>query len=540
MMPDPSNTGVFVGVGIYTPTEQLHTTQGVRHQGLVAGSVTDLVGIDATGKLWRTPMLTSSSLGNLCTAPSQNPIAGNYEIPLANNNFYFSADNTNTNKTNFGFPCGATPPGKLNVTTAFRSSTSSNESYSIYSTNTYATGINGVGVYGEANVPLNGNSKEYGVWGKAIGGRSTTGVFGQALSSDVTNGIGTGGMFESVSTNQDNIGVNGAGWFAIRENVGVNGQGKNGLYSYGGKFNSIGGSQINIGVSGFATPSGGSSTSSFPVGSSVGVYGQVLASGTDFAGYFDGDVRINGIGYITAGAWFPSDKQFKTDVNILNKSIETLMKLKPKSYLYDTKNKYGINFYDKKQFGFIAQELEEVIPELVKETFKPAMKNEKGQIVTESVKFKTVNYDGLIAFLVSGVQEQQTQIEKDSKDITDLKQQIAELKAMIQSNQNNNSEIKATAVQSVEISDKNAIVLNQNVPNPFAESTVISYNIPVTFTKAQINFTTNEGKVIKSVEITTSGKGNLNVFANDLSSGIYNYTLVIDGKSIETKKMIKQ
>jgi len=32
----------------------------------------------------------------------------------------------------------------------------------------------------------------------------------------------------------------------------------------------------------------------------------------------------------------------------------------------------------------------------------------------------------------------------------------------------------------------------------------------------------------------------LNVFASDLSNGIYTYTLVADGKIFETKKMLKQ
>ena len=94
--------------------------------------------------------------------------------------------------------------------------------------------------------------------------------------------------------------------------------------------------------------------------------------------------------------------------------------------------------------------------------------------------------------------------------------------------------------QVVTLGDKNVLVLNQNVPNPFAESTVITYNIPEKFIKAQIIFTTNEGKVIKTIDITTTGAGILNVFASDLSSGIYSYSLIIDGKVIETKKMIKQ
>ena len=48
------------------------------------------------------------------------------------------------------------------------------------------------------------------------------------------------------------------------------------------------------------------------------------------------------------------------------------------------------------------------------------------------------------------------------------------------------------------------------------------------------------GKLIQSVDLNEKGKGSLNVFASDLSNGIYTYTLVVDGKIIETKKMLKQ
>lgn len=39
--------------------------------------------------------------------------------------------------------------------------------------------------------------------------------------------------------------------------------------------------------------------------------------------------------------------------------------------------------------------------------------------------------------------------------------------------------------------------------------------------------------------ITKKGRGQLNVFASDLSSGMYTYSLVVDGKTIDTKKMVK-
>ena len=45
--------------------------------------------------------------------------------------------------------------------------------------------------------------------------------------------------------------------------------------------------------------------------------------------------------------------------------------------------------------------------------------------------------------------------------------------------------------------------------------------------------------VIKTAEISHPGKGQVNVFAKDISSGFYTYTLRVDGKTIETKRMIK-
>ena len=115
--------------------------------------------------------------------------------------------------------------------------------------------------------------------------------------------------------------------------------------------------------------------------------------------------------------------------------------------------------------------------------------------------------------------------------------------------QMNNSAIQPTQEQlqeelrhaiNVELSDKNNIVLNQNVPNPFAESTVITYSIPETVAKAQIHFYDGLGKLINTVDITERGAGSLNVYANDLSSGVYTYSLVADGKIVSTKRMVKQ
>ena len=90
----------------------------------------------------------------------------------------------------------------------------------------------------------------------------------------------------------------------------------------------------------------------------------------------------------------------------------------------------------------------------------------------------------------------------------------------------------------VELENVQAIVLDQNVPNPFAESTVINYFIPDNINYAQIIFTDNYGRIMKTVDIKTSGAGMIKVYAANLSSGTYTYSLMVDGKVVESKKMM--
>jgi len=82
-------------------------------------------------------------------------------------------------------------------------------------------------------------------------------------------------------------------------------------------------------------------------------------------------------------------------------------------------------------------------------------------------------------------------------------------------------------------------ILEQNVPNPFQEETTINYTLPDNAAKAQMLFYNAQGKLIQSVDLVQTGKEQLNVFASDLSNGIYTYTLVVDGRIIDSKKMIR-
>lgn len=58
----------------------------------------------------------------------------------------------------------------------------------------------------------------------------------------------------------------------------------------------------------------------------------------------------------------------------------------------------------------------------------------------------------------------------------------------------------------VELNAMNGIILNQNDPNPFAEQTRITYEVPDEIQDAKIIFYNNDGGILKTVIISDREK----------------------------------
>ena len=81
------------------------------------------------------------------------------------------------------------------------------------------------------------------------------------------------------------------------------------------------------------------------------------------------------------------------------------------------------------------------------------------------------------------------------------------------------------------------VSLSQNVPNPLrGSSTRINYNIPAGITTAELVFSNAAGQKIKQIQLDNSGL--VDIDTSSLSAGTYFYTLYINGKSYDTKKMV--
>ncbi len=142
----------------------------------------------------------------------------------------------------------------------------------------------------------------------------------------------------------------------------------------------------------------------------LGVYGVLVnTGGAGFGGLF-----INGLGY-TGSLTFLSDERTKTNVTAIPDALGIISRLNPVNYNCDV-NKYPyLGMHTDLQYGFLAQDVEKVVPQLVEEkqldvdACKPRVA--KGSNPAEFEKFKMVNYIGFIPILVQALKEQQKEIE---------------------------------------------------------------------------------------------------------------------------------
>ena len=81
--------------------------------------------------------------------------------------------------------------------------------------------------------------------------------------------------------------------------------------------------------------------------------------------------------------------------------------------------------------------------------------------------------------------------------------------------------------------------LQQNVPNPFSQSTVIRYTLPQACSSAQLVVTGAAGQAVRQIPLSCSaGAGSIAIEGGTLPAGSYFYSLYVDGTPVDTKKMI--
>jgi hypothetical protein len=117
--------------------------------------------------------------------------------------------------------------------------------------------------------------------------------------------------------------------------------------------------------------------------------------------YVNGDITANSV----AGT---SDFRFKTNIRSISSALSKVKSLRGVYFNWNQKAFPEKDFSEKTELGFIAQEVEKVLPEVVS---KDKTREE----------YRSVKYDKIVALLVEAIKEQQVQIEQLKKEVKQLK-----------------------------------------------------------------------------------------------------------------------
>ena len=205
-------------------------------------------------------------------------------------------------------------------------------------------------------------------------------------------------------------------------------QGRNSIDDYFGT--GVRGDGGFVGVIGVVQPTGGqeyfgvlgSAIGGDGTGINYGVYGEASGNGTNYAGYFNGDLQYTG----TLNP--PSDKKLKRNISEVDHALDYVMNLTPKSYEYDQEKYKTMNLAKGKQFGFVAQEVQEIFPNLVKNNVHAGTDKS-----VEQVEYLGVNYIGLIPILTRAMQELFEEKEELKQQVEIQENRLATLEALVAS-----------------------------------------------------------------------------------------------------------
>lgn len=260
----------------------------------------------------------------------------------------------------------------------------------------------------------------------------------------------------------------------------------------------------------------------------AGIYGTISSTVPQiegkYAGFFYGNVYV-ATKLIAREIVTLSDARYKANIQQINSAALTkISALNPVQYTMAsaasiafanteksdtmsttiTMQSEDLEEINKIHYGLLAQEVRDIYPELVNEDDAGVM---------------SINYIELIPLLIQAVQ--------------DLSEQVSVL-----SNTSNIATRKeASKSQKTEIEITTA-TLYQNVPNPFNKETFISYVVPTEAQNAIIYLYNMSGVQLNKYDINTMGEGSITISANELYAGTYLYSLVVDGRLIDTKQMI--
>ena len=260
-----------------------------------------------------------------------------------------------------------------------------------------------------------------------------------------------------------------------------------------------------------------------------GVHGTAPVDTNSWAGYFQGKVRATN--YMMASMYYTySDASIKAGVENLEQADVSakLAALVPRRYHYTPEAQERFGLPAGEQFGFVAQEVEAVVPELVVVSRMPEELDSAGTVIFPEMEIKAVNYQELIPLLVQGYQQQQA-------TIAQLKQQVAQCCAADQGMAPQDVPTPKDAPQTGDLQEQKLLI----IPNPVADLTTLEYYVPHAG-RVSLSVSTSDGKPLGTLREEQAEPGVYSYQWNTtrLAAGTYFCTFLLDG-NVVVKRAVK-
>ncbi|MFT6500725.1 MAG: hypothetical protein ACJASQ_000834 [Crocinitomicaceae bacterium] len=390
-----------VGIGTAAPSEKLHVVGGARITNLsgvgnrlVSSSPTGVLGNITDGTAGQ--FLTTNGAGNYTWATSAAPVP-----TTAQNGLYYNGvntsiqlggpltENTTITQGNFGMNWNLNGTGDFRI----QSNTQANQFFVDASTN-------------------------------RIGIRTAAPT---SMLQMVNNGV--------------NVGANAMASF---ENAGFEGVSIDGYnYDVTNGYNAIEGIVSYSGTAYNAAGVFGLAIDNTLINSAIGVRGTI--NGRDGFGVLG--TRANGAGAGWAGLFIEdlgytgffgaaSDARTKKDINPINGALAIVNQLNPVTYFFDLEKFPNMGLNREMEYGFIAQEVREILPEITRVKNLPTNGtvevSPNSPVENKNELFVMIDYTRVIPILTKAVQEQQAIIETQNEKIELLQKQMEEIKTLLE------------------------------------------------------------------------------------------------------------
>ncbi len=232
-------------------------------------------------------------------------------------------------------------------------------------------------------------------------------------------------------------------------------------------------------------------------GAQFGLAGDNITNPTNYRLYVVGWTRAQG--YIAT-----SDERLKTNTKVIENASDKILKISGYTYNWKNEGKENKEIDKNKQAGFLAQEIEKVLPEAV-------AKNSDGSY--------GLNYNAIMPLLTEGIKEQQ-------RTINQLKLEVEELKSKL--NQPNNFSSTQSSTEYFQIQ-----------PNPVEQESKIVYKLDNTSSKAMFVIYDLQGKMLKQMDLAKGTKeGQLALNKTSLGKGMFILSLIINNNEAQSKRFL--